>query len=252
MKKMFMMLLLLAASTVRAEQGALTVTPAVVMLRGNAGASTTQRVRLTNGASRAFTFDLVAQDVVVRDGKRVFVDAGSVAGSIAATAVFSQKSVTVRPGESVSVDVTMTIPRNTSQRAVVALFRGSDRIVRGSTAMSASIGTLLTFALSADRAVDATRVNVTPQSATSNAVFTAALRNNGSEPFVARGMAAILDNSGTLVGKAPLSARRLLPGEQTELRGEYQGELPRGHYRVLVTCDAEGQTVTRTAEMEIR
>jgi hypothetical protein len=194
----------------------------------------------------------VAQDVVIRDGKRVFVDAGSIPGSIAATAVFSQKAVTVQPGETAAVDLTVTIPLHTEQRAIVALFRGSDRIMRGGTAMSASIGTLLTFSLSDQRAFDTTDVTVVPQSATANASFTAALHNKGAEPLVARGVAAILDGGGKLVGKAPLTTRRLLPGEQTELRGDYQGELPRGHYRVLLTCDAEGQIVTRSAEMEVR
>lgn len=251
MKKMSM-LFLFAATTLHAEQGALTVTPAVVMLRGGAGQSTTQRLRLTNGASRPFSFDLVAQDVVVRDGKRQFANAGSLAGSIAATAVFSQKHVMVRPGETVTVDVTVTIPQNTTIRAIAALFRGNERIVRGSTAMTASIGTLLTFALSDARAVDAADVQVVPQSASTNTTFTQSLVNSGTEPLVARGMAAILDGRGTLVGKAPLSTRRLLPGERTELRGEYAGELARGHYRVLLTCDAEGKTVTRSAEMEVR
>jgi hypothetical protein len=251
MKKMLLMLLF-AASTVRAEQGALTVTPAVVMLRGDAGQSTTQRLRLTNGASHPFSFELVAEDVIVRDGQRIFAPAGSLAGSIAATAVFSQKNVTVKPGETVTVDVTITIPQNTPVRGVVALFRGNDRIVRGSTAMTASIGTLMTFALSDARAVDAGDVKIVPQSATANATFVQHVVNSGTEPLVARGMAAILDGHGTLIGKAPLSTRRLLPGEQTDLRGEYQGELARGHYRVLLTCDAEGKTVTRTAEMEVR
>jgi hypothetical protein len=251
MKKMFVMFLF-AASALHAEQGALTVTPAVVMLRGDAGQSTTQRLRLTNGASQPFSFELVAEDVVVRDGKRVFAPAGSLAGSIASTAVFSRKSVTVKPGETVSVDVTVTIPANTPVRAVAALFRGNDRIVRGSTAMTASIGTLLTFALSDARAVDATAVKIVPQSASANATFVQHVVNSGTEPLVARGMAAILDGSGALVGKAPLSTRRLLPGEQTDLRGEYQGELARGHYRVLLTCDAEGKIVTRSAEMDVR
>src|SRR5436309_15783511 len=92
MKKMLVMFVVsVALSAVPAiagetsAPGSLTVTPAVVMLRGNAGQSTTQRLRLMNGASRPFSFELVAQDVIVRGGKRTFADAGSIAGSIAAT-----------------------------------------------------------------------------------------------------------------------------------------------------------------------
>jgi hypothetical protein len=252
MRRLIPLLLLAAAALAHAEPGALSVSPAVIMLRGGSGESTTQRVLLTNGTSRPFSFDLVAQDVVVRGGRRVLVPAGETAGSIAATAVFSQKSVTVASGQTAAVDLTITIPPKTSVRAITAVFRGRDRIRRGNGVMTASLGTLLTFNLSDSIGIDAGAAAVTPQTATSNASFAQPFANNGSEPFVAKGIAAILDAHGTLVGKAPLESRRVLPGEQVSLRGEYAGELPRGRYRVLLTCDAGGKLITRSAEMVIR
>jgi hypothetical protein len=55
----------------------LTLSPAVVPLGGRPGQSTSQRLTLFNGTSFPMSFALVAKDVVVRDGARVFVGAGS-------------------------------------------------------------------------------------------------------------------------------------------------------------------------------
>ena len=252
MRRILALLVLTIASVAHANNGALSVTPAVIMLRGEAGQSTTQRMLLTNSTSRPFSFELVAEDVVVRNGKRFLVPAGETAGSIAVTAVFSQRSVTVQPGQTAAVNVTVTIPPRTTVRAITALFHGKDRIMRGNVPMTASLGTLMTFALSESIGVDAGTPAIVPQSATSNASFTQPFVNNGTEPFVAKGIAAILDGNGTLVGKAPLESRRVLPGEQVSLHGEFTGELPRGKYRVLLTCEAGGKAITRSAEMVVR
>lgn len=252
MKRLLILLTLAFASAAFAGDGALSVSPAVIMLRGEAGQSTTQRMLLTNGTSRPFSFELIAQDVVVHDGKRRLVPAGETAGSIAATAVFSQRLVTVPAGESVGVDVTVTIPPQTAIRAVTALFHGRDRIMRGNVPETVSLGTLMTFSLSDAIGVDAGAPAITAQSATSNAAFTQPFVNNGTEPFVAKGIAAILDANGTLVGKAPFEPRRVLPGEQVSLHGEFAGELAPGKYRVLLTCDASGKVITRSAEMVVR
>ena len=90
-------------------------------------------------------FEMVAKDVIVRNGRRVFVSAGDLPGSIAATAVFSQKLVTVNPGQLASVDVTVTIPPNPSGRAMVAYFQGTTRIPNGPVAIAEPDGICFTI-----------------------------------------------------------------------------------------------------------
>jgi hypothetical protein len=235
-----------------AEDGTLSLSPAVVMLRGSHGQSTTQVLTLLNGTSRPFSFDLVAQDVVIRDGQRVFVDAGSIAGSIAATAVFSQKHVEVAPGATAAVSVTVTLPPATTQRAIVAMFRGTNTVMSGNVPMSASLATLLTFSVTDDLALTASPLSVRPQSASSNLGFKHSCTNSGGEPVVAKGVMAVLDARGALVGKSALRPHRFLPGESAELGGEYPGELEAGRYRVVVTYDYEGRTLNSSADVEIR
>lgn len=253
MRTLFFFLLLLAPLVAHAgADGTLSLSPAVVMLRGDHGQSTTQTLRLVNGTSRPFSFDLVAQDVVGREGERTYADAGMLPGSIAATAVFSRNHVEVPSGETVIVDITVTLPPETGLRGVRALFKGTNRVMSGNVPMLASLGSLLTFTTGGDVTLAAEPLVLRPQSATANLGASHKCTNSGSEPLVAKGVMAIVDARGALVGRSALQPHRLMPGESATLGAEYAGELDPGKYRVLVTYDYEGQTLTRTAELEVR
>jgi hypothetical protein len=244
---------LATAPVLRADEGSLSVSPSVVMLRGEAGQSTTQTLTFTNGTSMPLSFEMNAQDAVVRDGKRLFVEAGTLPGSIAATTVFSPKLFTVAPGQAVNIAVTVTIPPKPAVRAIVVMCQGTTKLGRGPLRMTASVGTLMTFALSGGVvAAQASPLDVHPPTASSNFVAAQQLSNSGTEPLVATGMLAILDAAGTLVGKQAIPAWRLLPGERTGMRVEYGGDLPSGHYRALVTYDLTDKTLTSSAEFNVR
>jgi len=118
----------------------LTISPGVIMVQAQPGQSTTQDISISNLTPVEFRFDLEAMDVAVRDGKRVFVPAGEMPGSIARTAVFSPPSVVVQPGSSATVQVTVTIPENPAMRAIVAVFRSNTKVqARNGFAMTASL-----------------------------------------------------------------------------------------------------------------
>jgi len=246
------MLLLAGVAQANTHDGSLTLSPAVVMLRGTYGQSTTQHVSMTNGTSQPFACDVLVQDVIVRDGKRLFAPAGQTAGSIAATAVVSARSLNIRPGETAIVTVTVTIPQETSGRAVVVLLRGKNKMIAKGTPMVPSLGSLLTFALSNDVSLATAAMRVTPPTSTATASVAQLCTNSGREPLVARGVVAILDSRGTLVGKSAIEPKRLLPRETMELRSDYAGDLSPGHYRVMLTLGYENQTLVRSAEMDVR
>jgi len=232
----------------------LSLSPAVVMTKGSFGQSITQTLLLTNGTSRDMAFDMVAEDVVTRNGNRVFVPAGELKGSIAATAVYSAPSVVVKPFSSASVDVRFTMPAGSDLRAVVAMFRGTNKVPSATTgvSMTASVGTLITFTMSQGFQVAADPLKAFDQSDITNAMISEWLTNTGSEPVIPEGMVAFLDASGTLVGKAPLPARRLLPGERLEFKAECAATLPSGRYRVLASYQFEGKTITQAGELVVR
>jgi hypothetical protein len=247
---------LLAATTAKTApitaNGALTASPAVITLKGTFGQSTTQRVSLTNGTSHSFACEIVVQDVVVQNGRRLFARAGQMPGSIAATAVASPRTLTLDPGQSAVISVTLTVPPDTSQRAVAVLFHGTKRLLQNGTSTLASIGALMTFALSDGVVLNTGEMSVAPPTATKLATFAQTAVNGGREPLVARGVVAILDAHDTLIGRSNLDPRRLLPSEQTEFRAEYPGDLKPGHYRVMLTYGFEGQTLVRTAGMDVK
>ena len=258
MKKSRVLMILFAALTcpsiVGADGESMSVSPAVVMLRGEVGQSTTQTLTFTNGTLQSLSFEMAAQDAVVRDGKRLFVEAGTLAGSIAATAAFSPKVFTVAPNHSAHIDVTVTIPPRPAVRAIAVMCHGTTKLGNGPLQMTASVGTLLTFALVGDViAAEASPLKVQPPTASSNFSAAQEVSNSGSEPMVATGMLAIIDGNGALVGKQPIPGWRMLPGERTDIRVEYGGDLPTGRYRALITYDlTSDKTLTSSAEFSVR
>jgi hypothetical protein len=233
----------------------ISLSPSVVMLAGQPGQAHRQTLRLTNHTSRELAFRLEAQDVVADEGRRTFLAAGERAGSVAATAVFSSKEIVIAPGAVGTVDVTLTMPRASAIRGVAAIFRGQTVVgnQRG-VAMTASLGALMTFTLSADTRIEGAAPEVSEQTETSNLGLTEWVTNVGAEPVVAGGAAALLNESGTLVGKVPVEAQRLMPGERLAFKAEYPDLLPAGRYRAILSLEYDDharKVLTRTAEFAV-
>src|ERR1051326_6608410 len=217
-----------------ADKPSISLSPAVVMAKGSFGQTLSQTLTLTNQTARDFAFEMVAEDVVVKDGKRIFVAAGETPNSIAASAVFSQKTVLVKPFSSAAVDVRLTLPAETNIRAVGAMFRGTDKLPTssGAVGMTASLGALITFNLTNDVKLKPEPVRVIPASETANMKIAQWISNIGTEPVLPEGAAAVLNSNGGLVGKAIFDPQRLLPGERLAFSAADPGELPPGKYRL--------------------
>jgi hypothetical protein len=236
-----------------ADKPSISLSPAVVMAKGSFNQTLTQTLTLTNQTGRDFAFELVAEDVLIKDGKRVFVAAGETPNSIASSAVFTQKTVLVKPFSAVSVDVRLTLPAETNLRAVVAMFRGTDKLPTssGAVGMTASLGSLITFNLSDNIKLQPETVRVIPASETANMKIAQWISNTGTEPVLPEGAAVVLNAGGGLVGKAVFDPQRLLPGERLEFSADYPGELPPGNYRALCSYQFEGKTLTSEAPFEV-
>jgi hypothetical protein len=244
---------LFSAAPSAAQGSSLSLSPAVIMAKGAFGQSLTQRLTINNQTPNTFNFVMVAQDIVVRDGKRVFLPAGEMDNSIAATAVFSPKEVVAAPFSSGSVDVTVTLPQNTSLRAIAAVFRTKNVMnpTTGNVGLTASMGTLITFNVSANVALTSEPVHVNLPTESTNLSFDQTLTNTGSEPIIPKGVAAILNSKGQLAGKASFAIQRLLPGEKLVYHAEYPDQLPAGSYRVACTFQFEGKTENQQADFTV-
>jgi len=220
-----------------AQSSSLSLTPAVIMAKGTFGQSLTQKLTINNNTPATFRFDMVAEDVAVKNGKRVFLPAGESPGSIAANAVFSPSEIVAPPHTSATVMMTVTLPQKTSLRAMVAIFHTKNVVATNEkgVGLTASIGTLVTFNLTNDVAVSIGPLQIHPPTDTTNLSIDSELTNIGTEPVLPKGTAAILNAKGHLVGKAPFTIKRLLPGEKLDFQAEYPGTLPAGTYRALCT-----------------
>ncbi|MES2631506.1 MAG: Fn3-like domain-containing protein [Pseudomonadota bacterium] len=245
----FALLTLFASTAMHAQS--LILRPAVVPLAGQPGQGVTQELTLQNESDTALDFRLEAQDVIVRNGARVFVEAGKLADSIAASAAFTPRQVTVPAHSSVRVSVTFTLPAAVQHRAVIAVFRGTSKVRTGSGNATLSLGTLFTFSLSDRVSVAAQPLQARPPTAQSMLVLAAHMVNNGSEPVVPTGMAVLLDASGRMVGKSAFKPHRLLPGEAGDLRADYAGDLPTGAYRAIATFDIAGKPLTLDGTLQV-
>ena len=230
----------------------LALSPAIAMLRAKPGQSVTQTITIANGLPAELSFTVDVQDVVVRDGKRGFFAAGQVASSIAAAAIASPSSVVAPPGKSVSVNITLTIPPDTRQRAVVAFFKGQLATPgQGSVGFSASLGTLITLNLSDDAKIVSGPITASPQSNSANVGLSQELENAGAEPVVPRGVVAILDDRGRRVAKADFEPHRLLPGERGVFAVFSPTALRPGRYRALASFEYEGKVLTNAGEFTV-
>ena len=231
----------------------LTISPGVIMVQAQPGQSTTQDVTISNLTPAEFRFDLEAMDVAVRDGHRVFVPAGETPGSIARTAIFSPSSFTVQPGGSVTVHVTVTVPENPAGRAIVAIFRSNTKVQgRDGFAMTASLGALMTFTLSKELQIESSPLHFDGLSEGDDLMISEWVTNTGSEPVVSKGVVAILNSTGKLVGKVPVEALRLLPGERLQFKAGYPSTLKSGKYRALMTLEHDGTVLTTSSNFDIQ
>jgi hypothetical protein len=236
-------------------RGGISLSPSVVMLTGQPGQAHRQTLRLTNHTSRELAFRLEAQDVVADEGRRMFVAAGERSGSIAATAVFSPKEIVIAPGAVGTADVTITMPPGSNVRGVAAIFRGQTVVgsQRG-VAMTASLGSLITFRLSGETKLDAAEPEVSAQTDANNLAVIEWVTNAGAEPVVASGAAALLNETGALVGKVPVEPQRLMPGERLAFRAEYPTLLAPGRYRVILSLEYDDharKVLTRAADFAV-
>ena len=89
---------------------------------------------------------------------------------------------------------------------------------------------------------------------TSNLAVTEWVTNVGAEPVVASGAAALLNDAGALVGKVPVEAQRLMPGERLAFRAEYPALLTPGRYRAILSLEYDDharKVLTGTAEFAV-
>jgi hypothetical protein len=241
-----------AAMNLQPTAPSLALSPAVITVKAQPGASSTHSLTMTNLTHNQFKFVLEAFDVVIRDGKRVFVPAGETEGGIARSAIFDRPTIELKPGESTRVNITLTVPPQPLVRAVVAIFHGQTALPgKGALMFTGSLGALITYNLSENIAVRAAAPAISPQTESSNLTVSEQLKNQGHEPVIPKGTLAILNESGELIGRVAIEPHRLLPGEEFNFLVEYPRTLRPGKYRGMMSFEHEGGVQTSNIEFQV-
>ena len=94
------------------------------MVRCKPGESTTQVLTIVNKTDQELLYYRDRRRGGPRRQAIVFA-AGKIANGIASSAIATPTSVVVKPGESAAVHVTVTLPAETPQRAVVTFFEAA-------------------------------------------------------------------------------------------------------------------------------
>jgi hypothetical protein len=242
-------LLLIAAISAASAQGGVSVMPAGVSVRGSAGATTTQHFTLTNNASLTYLVKVDVADVLINDGQRTFIPAGRMAGGLADRTFPAMKQFELPAGAEADVPVTFVLPSESDSRAVAVFFHAEPSHAPASgPRIRLNIGAVVDFTVTDKLLINAAEPQIALPTATRNLAISEHLTNVGGEPFIARGMAVILDPHGRLVIKAPFTSKRLLPREHNVLLAQFGGTLPSGNYRALCTVEYSGKTITHESE----
>jgi hypothetical protein len=231
----------------------ISLSPAVVAVEAKPGQTFSQNLTLWNNTMQELSFQMEARDVVVHDGKRVFLPAGEVEGSIARYAVFTDQNLVVLPGSSVTTRVTVTVPNSPGPRAIACIFMGKTVMgIRQSVAMTGSLGALVTFTLANDFQVQSQPPRVAVDMEAQSIAFRHKLKNTGSDPVVPKGVIAVTNESGAFVARLPVWGQRLLPGESLEFTAEHPGLLKPGKYRAMLLLENESAFFSNAAEFTIK
>ena len=231
----------------------ISLSPALISVHAKGGQAFSQDLTLWNNTTQKLAFQMEARDVVIRDGKRLFITAGETEGSIARYAVFNANTVTVLPGAYATVTVTVTVPSSPGPRAIVCLFMGKTILAtRSSVAMTGSMGALFTFTLSDDLHIQSDPLQVSIDGDAKSVTFHQGLTNIGTDPVIPKGVMAVTSENGTLVAQLPVSGQRLLPGESLEVTAEHAGLFKSGRYRVMCLMENESSFFANAARFTIK
>jgi hypothetical protein len=222
-------------------------------VKAKPGQSFSQELTLWNNTLQELEFQMEARDVVVRDGKRVFLPAGEIEGGIARYAVFMDRDVIALPGSSVTTTVTVTVPNAPAARAIACIFMGKTIMgTRNSVAMTGSLGALFTFTLADDFHVQSQPLQVSVDADANSITFRQGFTNVGTDPVVPKGVIAVTGENGRLVARLPVSGQRLLPGETQEFTAEHSGLPKTGRYHATVLMENESAFFSNAAEFSIK
>jgi hypothetical protein len=127
------------------DRQAISLTPTLSAITCEPGRSAKQTLTLLNDTPNELSFEVVVNDLVVRDGKAVFLPAGAALNGIAATAVFAEKYFNVKPQQTKRISIEFTVHPQTTSRGILVMLQGTDKLAFGKATVTANLGAVITI-----------------------------------------------------------------------------------------------------------
>ncbi len=125
----------------------LTLIPTMILDGTQPNQSSTHTLVVHNRTPFEMAFAVEARDLVTQKGKPVYLNPGQAEGSVAATIVYSTRTLEVKPMQSASLEITLTMPDHTAVRGVAILLNSRSGMSQGEAgSLSASLGSFITWA----------------------------------------------------------------------------------------------------------
>jgi hypothetical protein len=127
-------------------ESSLNLIPALVLDSTQPNQSSSHTLTVHNRTPFEMVFDIEAKDLVSKSGKPVYLPPGQVEGSVAGTIVYSTRSLQVKPMQSASLDVTLTMPSQTEVRGVAIILNSRGSMPQGERgSLAASLASIITW-----------------------------------------------------------------------------------------------------------
>lgn len=221
------------------------LTPAYVDAAVKSGSTYTQEFTLTNSTRARLKFRCKLNDYWYDESnKRLYGEPGTLPRSASTWVHFTPSELILDPGSSAVVKAIVSVPQAAAGGFyTMPVFEAelaekpSAKLNEATASLIVQLGGLLLIATegSSEYVVEILNGELSPPSATSELELKLDMRNRGTAHANLRGMLAILDSAGRVVGRGLIDEKRYLPGEREKLAARWAGDLGPGEYVALIT-----------------
>lgn len=229
------------------QQQSLGLAPAFVDANVKRGATYVQNFTIANQTTTRLRFRCSTADYWYdeQNGK-LLGRPGTLPRSASTWMQFTPAEVIIEPNSSAIVKAVISIPQDAAGGYyTVPLFEGEPvdpatkvgETQHTSASFAVRLGGLLMLAVEAtsEYNVEVMSGKVTPPTASSELEMELDIRNRSNAHARLRGIFAILDASGKMVGRGRIEEKRYLPGQRESLKAPWSGELAPGSYVAVIT-----------------
>ena len=236
-------LLLSAGARANAQKQSLGLTPALVDANVKRGLTYTQNFTVINNTTTKLRFHCMVRDYWYdeQNNARLIGRPGTLPRSASLWVQFAPEEVIVEPNSSSTIRAIISVPKDASGGYYTIPFFEGEPVekpdVKAGANFAVRLGGLLMLATegASEYAVEVKSGKIQPPTGSSELEIQLDIQNHGTSHVRLRGMFAILDASGKLVGRGRNEEKAYLPGQRDIYKAPWGDDLPPGHYTVVVT-----------------